>query len=76
MGGCVAALPDADDLQEYLRAIFGRHHPLNYSANEASRIRTSGKLRQNAATELSQFVAFCYLHLKAFHEDKPYSLAR
>jgi hypothetical protein len=47
----------------YLRAIFGRHHPLNHSANETSRIRTSVKLRQKAATNLSQFVAFCRRHL-------------
>jgi hypothetical protein len=51
-----------------------RHHPLDHSANETNRIRTSVKLRQNAATNLSQFVAFCRrafaafcrLHLKVF----------
>ena len=67
----------------YLRAIFGRHHPLNHSANETNRIRTSVKLRQNAATDLSQFVAFCRrafaaicrLQPKAFIARTPYSLA-
>src|SRR5208283_4049822 len=67
----------------YLRAIFGRHHPLRHSANETSRIRTSVKLRQNAATNLSRFVAFCHrefaaicrLQPKAFHAHKPYSFA-
>ncbi len=68
----------------YLRAIFGRHHPLRHSTKEVSRIRISGKLRQKAATDLLQFVAFshcafvaiCCLHLKVFHEDKPYSSSK
>jgi hypothetical protein len=50
----------------YLRAIFGRHHPLRHSANESSRIRTSVKLRQKAATNLSQFAAFCHWQLPQF----------
>ncbi len=62
---------------------FRRHHPLNHLANETSRIRTSVKLRQKAATNLSQFVAFCRrefaaicrLQPKAFIARTPYSLA-
>jgi len=50
----------------YLRSIYGRHHPLNHLANETSRIRTSVKLRQKAATNLSQFVAFCHRTFAAF----------
>jgi hypothetical protein len=41
----------------YLRAIFGRHHPLRHSANEVSRIRSTVKMRQKAATDLSQYDA-------------------
>ncbi len=39
--------------------IFSRHHPLSHSANEIGRTPTSGKLRQKAAMNLLQFVAFC-----------------
>lgn len=39
------------------RTMKRRHHPLRYSANEASRIRSTVKMRQKAATDLSQCAA-------------------
>jgi hypothetical protein len=46
-----------DCLALYPRASFGRHRPLRHSAKEVSHIRTSSKLRQNAAMDLPQYDA-------------------
>ena len=43
----------------YLRAIFGRHHPLSSGFRKNPRQNRSGKKRQKAAMNLSQYDAFC-----------------
>jgi hypothetical protein len=43
----------------YLRAIFGRHHPLSSGLRKNPRQNRSGKKRQKAAMNLSQYDAFC-----------------
>jgi hypothetical protein len=43
----------------YLRAIFGRHHPLSSGLRKNPRQNRSGKKRQKATMNLSQYDAFC-----------------